>query len=111
MDVSSILLNGDPFPWVLELKLLGIVLQADTSMKVDWVANSGKFIGKVNSFLCGPKDCYEYSQDIWYQLLWQQSLGQRWKKYFPFCEPVFQLPNFLSNCVIFDHICLIKFHK
>ena len=49
--VSPILLNGDPLPWVMEVKHLGNILQADNSMKVDCVAKRGKFIGKVNSFL------------------------------------------------------------
>ena len=50
-DVQPILLNGDPLPWVVEVKHLGNMLQADNSMKADCVTKRGKFIGKVNSFL------------------------------------------------------------
>ena len=50
-DVSPILLNGDPLPWVMQVKHLGNILQADNSMKVDCVSKRGQFIGKINSFL------------------------------------------------------------
>ena len=50
-EVSPIMLNGDPLPWVLQLKHLGNILQTDNSMKLDCVSKRGKFIGKVNSFL------------------------------------------------------------
>ena len=46
MDVSPILLNGDPLPWVLEVKHLGNVLQADKSMKVDCVAKRASFLAR-----------------------------------------------------------------
>ena len=50
-EVSPIMLNGDPLPWVLQVKHLGNILQTDNSMKLDCVSKRGKFIGKVNSFL------------------------------------------------------------
>ena len=50
-DVAPILLNGDPLPWVREVKHLGCVLQSDNSMKIDCTQKRGKFIGKVNSLL------------------------------------------------------------
>ena len=50
-NVSPILLNGDPLPWVKQVKHLGNMMQSDNSMKVDCVLKRGKFIGKVNSFL------------------------------------------------------------
>ena len=49
--VSPITLNGDPLPWVKEVKHLGNILQCDNTMKVDCVSKRGKFIGKVNSLL------------------------------------------------------------
>ena len=50
-DVAPIMLNGDPLPWVQEVKHLGHVLQSDNSMKTDCVLERGRFIGKVNSLL------------------------------------------------------------
>ena len=50
-DVEPILLNGDPLPWVQEVKHLGNTLQADNSMKTDCILKRGRFIGKVNSLL------------------------------------------------------------
>ena len=49
--VSEILLNGDPLPWVGEVKHLGNILESDNSMKHDVAVKRGKFIGKVNSLL------------------------------------------------------------
>ena len=45
------MLNGDPLPWVREVKHLGNTLQSDNTMRTDCVLKRGKFIGKVNSFL------------------------------------------------------------
>ena len=42
-DVAPILLNGDPLPWVREVKHLGNILQSDNSMKMDCVMNRGRF--------------------------------------------------------------------
>ena len=50
-EVEPILLNGDPLPWVKEVKHLGNTLQADNSMKTDCILKRGRFIGKVNSLL------------------------------------------------------------
>ena len=50
-DVAPVLLNGDPLPWVQQLKHLGNVLQSDNSMKVDCSVKCGKFIGKINSLM------------------------------------------------------------
>ena len=49
--MAPIILNGDPLPWVREVKHLGCVLQSDNSMKIDCTQKRGKFIGKVNSLL------------------------------------------------------------
>ena len=59
-DVAPVLLNGDPLPWVQQLKHLGNVMQCDNSMKIDCSVKRGKFIGKINSLLrefsfCDPK--------------------------------------------------------
>ena len=48
---APIMLNGDPLPWVKQLKHLGNILQCDNSMKIDCSVKRGKFIGKVNSLL------------------------------------------------------------
>ena len=50
-EVSPIILNDDPLPWVKEIKHLGNILQSDNSMKTDCTQKRGKFIGKVNSLL------------------------------------------------------------
>ena len=49
--VAPVILNGDPLPWVGEVKHLGNILQSDNSMKHDVAVKRGKFIGKVNSLL------------------------------------------------------------
>ena len=43
------LLNGDPLPWVEEVKHLGNVLESDSSMARDITIKRAKFIGKLNS--------------------------------------------------------------
>ena len=50
-DVSPILLNSDPLPWVSDVKHLGNILQCENTMKKDVAMKRGKFIGKVNSLL------------------------------------------------------------
>jgi hypothetical protein len=50
-NVAPIMLNGDPLPWVQQVKHLGNMMQFDNSMKVDCTQKRGKFIGKVNSLL------------------------------------------------------------
>ena len=50
-DVAPIILNGDPLPWVKQLKHLGNILQCDNSMKIDCTVKRGNFIGKMNSLL------------------------------------------------------------
>ena len=53
VEAAPILLNGDPLPWVGDIKHLGNTLQSDNSMKTDCIQKGGKFIGKVNSLLKG----------------------------------------------------------
>ena len=55
-NILPILLNGDPLPWVSQVKHLGSTLQLDNSMKVDISQKRGKFIGKVMSLL--QEFCY-----------------------------------------------------
>ena len=50
-NVSPILLNGDPLPWVQQVKHLGNVMQCDNSMQIDCTLKRGKFIRRVNSLL------------------------------------------------------------
>ena len=50
-SIAPIILNGDPLPWVTEIKHLGNILESNNSMKKDCLAKRGKFIGKVNSLL------------------------------------------------------------
>ena len=50
-NVAPIILNGDPLPWVSNVKHLGNVLESDNSMRTDCLAKRGAFIGKVNSLL------------------------------------------------------------
>ena len=49
--VAPVLLNGDPLPWVGEVKHLGNLLQSENNMKHDTMVKRGKFIGKINSLL------------------------------------------------------------
>ena len=48
-DLAPVLLNGDPLPWVHQVKHLGNILQCDNSMTTDCTVKRGVFIGKVNS--------------------------------------------------------------
>ena len=50
-DIAPIILNGNPLPWVRDVKHLGNTLQCDNSMSTDCNMKRGKFIGKVNSLL------------------------------------------------------------
>ena len=50
-NVSPIILNSDPLPWVTDVKHLGNILQCENSMRKDIAMKRGKFIGKVNSIL------------------------------------------------------------
>ena len=50
-DIAPIRLNGDPLPWVQQVKHLGNILQCDNSMKIDCTLKRGRFIGKVNSLM------------------------------------------------------------
>ena len=65
-EVSPIILNGDPLPWVKEIKHLGNILQSDNSMKTDCTQKRGKFIGKVNSLL---KELHFVDPDVMIRLL------------------------------------------
>ena len=58
-NVSPILLDGAPLPWVEELKHLGNIVQSDNSMTTDITVKRAKFIGKVHSlnqefYFCNP---------------------------------------------------------
>ena len=48
-NVAPVLLNGDPLPWVKEVKHLGNLLESDNSMARDITIKRAKFIGKLNS--------------------------------------------------------------
>ena len=50
-EVAPIILNGNPLPWVSNVKHLGNILDSTNSMKADCLSKRGKFIGKVNSLL------------------------------------------------------------
>ena len=65
-DVLPILLNGDPLPWVGNVKHLGNMLQCDNSMKQDMVMKKGNFIGKVNSL---AKEFHYVTPDVFLSIL------------------------------------------
>ena len=48
-NVAPVLLNGDPLPWVEEVKHLGNILESDNSMARDITIKRAKLIGKLNS--------------------------------------------------------------
>ena len=50
-EAENIRLNGDPLPWVRDVKHLGNILQSDNSMRSDCLAKRGKFIGIVNAMM------------------------------------------------------------
>ena len=47
--VPPVVLNGDPLPWVSQVKHLGNTLQCDNTMRTDLAQKRGKLIGKLNS--------------------------------------------------------------
>ena len=103
-DVTPILLNGDPLPWVKEVKHLGNILQSDNSMQKDCVTKRGKFIGKVNSFLqefhfVAPKTFMElltiYGTSFYGSCLWDlysQDVDKIYKSWNVTVRNVFSLP-------------------
>ena len=50
-NITPIILNNNPLPWVDEVKHLGNILQSDNSMSKDCTVKRGQFIGKVNSLM------------------------------------------------------------
>ena len=64
--VTPIILNGDPLPWVGEVKHLGNIIQSDNSMKHDVAVKRGQFIGKVNSLL---QEFHFVNPDVFMKLL------------------------------------------
>ena len=48
-NVAPVLLNGDPLPWVEEVKHLGNVLECDNTMTRYIATKRGEFIGKLNT--------------------------------------------------------------
>ena len=64
--VAPVILNGDPLPWVSEVKHLGNILQSDNSMKRDILVKRGKFIGKINSLL---QEFYFVKPEVFMKLL------------------------------------------
>ena len=50
-QVAPIILDGNPLPWVTNVKHLGNILDTSNSMNVDCLPKRGRFIGKVNSLL------------------------------------------------------------
>ena len=58
-NVSPIIFDGVPLPWVEDLKHLGNIVQSDNSMTTDITVKRAKFIGKVHSlnqefYFCNP---------------------------------------------------------
>ena len=51
LNLQPVHLNGDPLPWVKQVKHLGNLLQSDNSMSVDIAQKRGKYVRKVNSLL------------------------------------------------------------
>ena len=47
----NVILDGNPLPWVADVKHLGNTLENDNSMRLDCSIKRGIFIGKVNSIL------------------------------------------------------------
>ena len=64
--VAPVVLNGDPLPWVEEVKHLGNILQSENNMKHDAVVKRGKFIGKINSLL---QELYFVEPDVFMKLM------------------------------------------
>jgi hypothetical protein len=50
-NLLPVKLNGDPLPWVNQVKHLGNTLQNDNSMSKDVLQKRGKCIGKINSLM------------------------------------------------------------
>ena len=50
-QVDQVVLNGNPLPWVSELKHLGHILQSDNTMRSDILVKRRTFIGTVNAMV------------------------------------------------------------
>ena len=93
-NVLPVLLNGDPLPWVSQVKHLGNLLQLDNSMKVDLSQKRGKFIGKVVSLF---QEFHYVDPDVLVKILnifttsfYGSSL---WDIFSPECEKLFKSWN------------------
>ena len=51
LNLSNIVLDGTPLPWVQKVLHLGCTLDSENSMKTDLTIKRGQFIGKVNALL------------------------------------------------------------
>ena len=103
-NVSPILLDGAPLPWVEELKHLGNIVQSDNSMTTDITVKRAKFIGKVHSlnqefYFCNPYvvmnlykiyACSFYSSSLFDLFGWK--LGQLYRTWNKAVRILFNVP-------------------
>ena len=93
-NVTPIMLNGDPLPWVQQVKHLGNILQCINSMSIDCTLKRGKFIGKVNSlvqeFHFADSKVKMKLIDIYASSFYGSSL---WDLFSPTCEKLYRSWN------------------
>ena len=65
-QVSPVILNGDPLPWVSSVKHLGNTLQCNNTMQMDCALKRGKFIGKLNAL---SQEFHYVRPDIYVRIL------------------------------------------
>ena len=73
-EAEKIILNGDPLPWVGEIKHLGNILQSNNSMKSDCLAKRDRFIDTINAMMqefhfVNP-DILVYATNFFGSVLW-----------------------------------------
>ena len=91
--VPPVLLNGDPLPWVSQVKHLGNTLQCNNSMQIDCSQKRGKFIGKLNAL---SQEFHFVKPEVYVKILNIYSTsfyGSRlWALQSPKCDRLFKTP-------------------
>ena len=93
-NIPPVLLNGDPLPWVSQVKHLGHVLQCNNSMQTDCLQKRGKLIGKLNSF---SQEFHFVQPEVFVKILCIYATSfygsNLWNLYSKDCERIFSAWN------------------
>ena len=93
-NVAPVLLNGDPLPWVEEVKHLGNVLESDSSMARDIAIKRAKFKWKLNSL---SQEFHYVSPQVFMKILNIYAVSFHgsglWDTFSPNCERLYKAWN------------------